>query len=209
MFFLFTFSSCSTFSEFLSEDDEPYNYKKTTDQKGRVVYKRRRVIKPKKIEEPRANIQVSGVVKDSTPSKERSYKVVFDIAQGKDLLHMGGGLAFNLSEYFRLIGGVSIFDAHKVYAGFDIKGEIYKQIGRVAPYLGVAGFLGDSKKCRLAYDNFQDEYIESCEKTFLKASYLELGIRYDHIGFFIRNYQIEDAGIDISDARFFGFHLNF
>lgn len=114
-----------------------------------------------------------------------------------------GALVFKELEWVEAKAGISLFSADKdLYAGFDLGLRPMLKIADDVSIFGGAGvYGGDAKRC--TYDNS----IESCEKRFLFAGYLEAGVYLWNFSLFARSYNIEEAGKKIPSDTFLGIGL--
>lgn len=103
--------------------------------------------------------------------------------------------------------GISLFKSgDDLYAGLDLGARPKLKLNEdVALFAGLGVYGGDSKKCQTTND------IETCEKKFLFAGYLEAGAYLGSVSLFARKYAIEEAGRRIPSDLFYGigFHTDY
>lgn len=104
--------------------------------------------------------------------------------------------------------GFSLFKSgDDLYAGFDLGARPRFAIveDRFSVFAGVGAYAGDTKNCTTQYN------VESCEKKFLVAGYLEGGIYLWNLSLFARRYAIEEAGRRVPSDIFYGvgFHTTY
>ena len=227
LLFIFLLQSCATVSELVDPNDQVLGYKKVETEEGKTEFKRKRLIDDGLddallIEEVVPDLQEPLMVKkefaeakseDAKPDLKKKVGrsgFVFETALHDEYLHIGPAFRFELDDNpFTFKLGVSLFSTQQAtYAGFDLgsRWNIYR-FGDVEPLVGVGLYAGDRKECE---DTFEDgEFYEECTKSFLTATYLELGLRIKDVTIFAREYGINDAGIEIPVKRFLGIGIGF
>lgn len=114
------------------------------------------------------------------------------------IVHSGAMLDFNWQKKYSFLVGVSFFSSDKLYFGGDIGLRAYFP-WQVSPFIGLGGYLGDSKKCTL--QNISSGLaVETCEKFFLATLYPELGIQMlagenFKLAIYVRDYSKIDQSI--------------
>lgn len=95
--------------------------------------------------------------------------------------------------------GLSLFKgSNDWYAGFDLGARPKIQFDHFALFGGVGIYGGDTKSCTI------QNSIESCEKKFLYAGYVEAGVYLWSLSLFARSYNIQEAGKTIPSDTFYG-----
>lgn len=124
---------------------------------------------------------------------------------GEDL-HTGFHLRIIDYKYFILRAGASVVVSQEAYFGLDLSGRyvFIHDYSNIFPLVGLGGFLGDSKTCRTTSAQTQE-----CEKKFLGLGYAELGLQFNQLTFFYRNYSLNRAGISIPATHFLGIGIQF
>lgn len=222
-------SSCSTVTEVFDEEQSATSYKKTTNEKGETVYKRVKVIEPTSGQDRREElaakerelmklnaIQSTPVEEEqSEPSAsdssqtESSVKLAVELSKGSDNTHIGGIVNMDMFDYFNGGIGLSLFTGNDLYFGIDLRLRLIKKMGDFTPFIGIGGYLGDSKRCREDYDLQLGRYVEICEKKFLSAGLAEVGVQYKAVSLFYRRYDITEAGRAVPYTHFFGLGYTF
>jgi hypothetical protein len=121
--------------------------------------------------------------------------------------HFGIHFAAPMNEF--IIGrlGASFFNSEELFAGLDLSARAYLPVFKVRPFAGAGAYYGDTKKCSDEINN--GVVIERCEKKFLGAGYVELGVEYNAFSFFWRDYSINRAGLSVPTNGFWGIGLQF
>lgn len=126
-----------------------------------------------------------------------------EYAAGDNNQHLGVHIFGSPSEWLQIRGGFSLFLSKDVFAGFDLSVRLMPIDAEVKPFVGLGGYLGDTKKCvRTAFE------VETCEKKFLEAGYAELGLSYKNFFLFYRDYSIKRAGLSVPTDYFIGIGAN-
>ena len=92
--------------------------------------------------------------------------------------HFGIHFAAPINDYFMGRLGASFFNSEELFAGLDLSVRAYLPIDKIRPFAGAGAYYGDTKKCTNAYVNGFP--VERCEKKFLGAGYVEVGLEISH-----------------------------
>lgn len=213
---------CSTLGEMTSSTDSSTGYTKTKNSDGETVYRR---TEPAHIDysppidryEPLQPIALSSSAESTTssaahtsppaPTLTNNFFGSLEAASTEGHLHLGAHLGYSVNPYFEPRIGVSIFGSKDLYAGVDLSARANLPLGVLKLFTGVGGYLGDTKKCATAFNPYLGRYEETCEKKFLSTGYVEAGIEVGAFSVFVRDYNIERAGLSIPTPLFYGIGL--
>lgn len=142
------------------------------------------------------------------PSSKNDFNAFLEMSRTKGNTHLGFHFGGSSNEilYGRL-GGSMFFSGDELFMGLDVSGRAYIPTKKVQPFAGAGLYWGDTKKCTDGYSNGQP--VERCEKKFLGAGYVELGLEVMNISVFWRDYNITRAGLSVPTESFWGIGLRF
>lgn len=205
-----------------SSTDRSIGYSKTKNSDGETVYRR---TEPARIDysppinryEPIQPIALhsstdgaaSSAVHSSAPSPtlSNSFFGSLEAASTEGHLHLGGHLGYSINPYLEPRIGLSIFGSKDLYAGADLSARANLPLGVLKLFTGIGGYLGDTKKCTTAFNPYSGRLEETCEKKFLTTGYVEAGVEVGSFSIFVRDYNIERAGLSIPTPLFYGIGL--
>lgn len=198
----------------MDPNDSPYGYVKTENEDGEAVFKRKRILKSNQEDEsqtvsslqpaPKASATSAPVPKTSKETSQS--QVLFEISGGDGHLHTGIGLSAAF-DHLELRAGASLFTAKSFYAGLDASARVKAPIKEIVPFVGAGGYGGDSKDCEETRES--GKLVETCEKKFLSAFYLEAGLRFKDFALFTRKYNIDEAEISLPVKYLWGANFYF
>ena len=200
-------TGCSTFHELTTPGETTRGYVETRNSQGETVYRRERVVSPLAAPaepDPRSGTSPSllnpsepmGVAPTATnasgqaPAEEGRADAFFsaELAAAKGYGQIGIAIGKETWSFMDLRGGVSLFFGSETYAGFDLGARAKMKFGLLSPFVGLGGYLGDTKSCST------QNFVETCDKKFLSAAFTEVGVFIWALTLFYRNYSIEEAG---------------
>ena len=224
-FMLFFVSSCTTLLESTSPIQNQPTYQRTKNSSGETVY-RQQHFQPTPNPTPTNAIQPifsnddrysntsevhmspnqnSSSLSSQSETDNHNWVGYFEGASTTGHLHLGLHGGYQINDYLQPRIGTSFFFSEKdLYGGFDLSARAIAPIGEIKPFIGIGGYLGDTKKCYYLEGQPQTEANYVCDKKFLTAGYTELGATYKFIEIFWRNYNINRAGLNIPTDQFFG-----
>lgn len=212
----------STLGEMASSTDSSTGYGKTKNSAGETVYRRTEPVHiayspPADRYEPLQPIAfysstdgaVSSAEHSSAPSPTLSSNFFgsLEAASTKGHLHLGAHLGYSVNPYFEPRIGLSFFASKDFYAGVDLSARANLPLGVLKLFTGIGAYVGDTKKCETAFNPSLGCLEETCEKKFLSTGYIEAGVEVGAFSVFVRDYNIERAGLNIPTPLFFGIGL--
>lgn len=213
---------CNTLDEMASSTDRSIGYTKTKNSDGETVYRR---TEPAHIDysppidryEPTRPIAFHSSTDSTTsstthtatraPTLANDFFSSIEAASTEGHLHLGAHLGYSVIPYFEPRIGLSIFGSKDLYAGADLSARANLPLGVLKLFTGVGGYLGDTKKCATAFNPYSGRLEETCEKKFLTTGYVEAGVEVGSFSVFVRDYNIERAGLSIPTPLFYGIGL--
>lgn len=213
---------CSTLGEMTSSTDSSAGYTKTKNAAGETVYRRTEPARvayspPVDRYEPIHPIALhsstdsttSSTARTTTPSPTLSSNFFgsLEAASTEGHLHLGGHLGYSVNPYFEPRIGLSFFGSKDFYAGADLSARANLPLGALKLFTGIGGYVGDTKKCATAFNPYNGRLEETCEKKFLTTGYVEAGVEVGSFSVFVRDYNIERAGLNIPTPLFYGIGL--
>ncbi len=228
VFLLLLVSGCTTLLESTSPIQNQPTYQRTKNSSGETVYRQQHfqptttpthTIQPIFSNEDRySNTPETHLSPTQTPSnltsqsetENHNWVGYFEGASTTGHLHLGLHGGYQINDYLQPRIGTSFFFSEKeLYGGFDLSIRALLPIGDIKPFVGIGGYLGDTKKCYYLEGQPQTETNYVCDKKFLTAGYTEFGVNYKFLEIFWRNYNINRAGISIPTDQFFGIGIVF
>lgn len=213
---------CSTLGEMASSTDSSTGYSKTKNSSGETVYRRTEPVHtayspPVDRYEPLQPIALhsstdgagTSAASSSAPSPTLSSNFFgsLEAASTSGHLHLGAHLGYSVNPYFEPRIGLSFFGSKDFYAGADLSARANLPLGALKLFTGIGGYVGDTKKCATEFNPYLGRLEETCEKKFLTTGYVEAGIEVGSFSVFVRDYNIERAGLNIPTPLFYGIGL--
>lgn len=211
---------CNTLGEMTSSTDSSAGYTKTKNSAGETVYRRTESeginhtppfnrylpIRPIALHAS-TDGTTSSAAYTPMPTLSNNFFGSLEAANTDGHVHLGAHLGYSVSPYFEPRLGLSFFGSKDLYAGADLAVHGNLPLGELKIFTGIGGYLGDTKKCTTAFNPFLGRYEDTCEKKFLSSGYVEAGIEFRRLSVFVRDYNIERAGLNIPTALFYGIGL--
>ncbi|MBY0385738.1 hypothetical protein K2X05_11330 [bacterium] len=184
-------NGCSTVSETLFESDSP-SYQRSVDSSGHTVYRSQRIFHESERDTPSvvSLMDLADTISTAFSQPSESYMTLAQSnPSAKDFssaLTMGMFVqeeTFNSDISYEFVGdvfswdlGLGMVNSDKLYLGFSTMARMHAP-WKLAPYLGVGLYGGDSKTCTTQPIG-SGYYEEVCEKYFLTSLVGEFGLRY-------------------------------
>jgi hypothetical protein len=224
-------SGCHSLMEASDPSDSTSGYRETKNASGETVFVRERPVSswapaplPAPIAAPPSSIG-SGAPRTALASPEngvsRPPPLVNSLSATSPLrtgieaaltdghAHLGLHAGLNSSPYFEPRIGLSLFASKDLYAGLDASLRLRMPLGELKPFVGLGGYLGDTKECGMGWSVETGRYEEICVKKFLSAGYAEAGLEWGHLSVFVRDYRLTRAGLHVPTKTFVGLGLRF
>lgn len=214
----------------MMENSSPYDYggggggyTQTKNDKGETIHVRERPgnsnVPP--VIYPVAPIYPSPIISNPNPpsSTDGASSINFDpmgpnsvhafleFARTEGNTHMGFHFGGSTNDVFMGRIGGSFFYSEELFLGLDFSGRAYIPTNNIKPFAGAGIYYGDTKKCKQVYSNGIP--VERCEKKFLGAGYVELGLELQNFSVFWRDYNVTRAGLTVPTESFWGIGLRF
>jgi hypothetical protein len=191
--FVAPLSACSTVAETLFEPEAP-GYHQAIDSSGQKVYRRERIVhESDRNTSPAVSlIDLADSISSSLAGPSQSYlnlepsdaesgpqenSSAFTVGMFAQKETWNSELSYEfVGDVFSWDVGLSMVSSDKTYLGFSTMARVQAP-WKLAPYLGVGLYGGDSKTCY--YEPLGYGYSEEiCEKYFLISLVGELGLQY-------------------------------
>jgi hypothetical protein len=193
LIFVAPLSACSTVAETIFESEAP-TYYQATDSSGQEVYRRQRIVhESERNTSPAVSfIGFTDSISSSLSGPSESYLNLRQSHPEPDTEEVSSAFTvgmfvqketWNSDLSYEFVGdvfswdvGLSMVNSDKTYLGFSTMARLQAP-WKLAPYLGVGLYGGDSKTCY--YEPLGYGYSEEiCEKYFLISLVGELGLQY-------------------------------